>query len=369
MRKDSGFTLIEVLGSVVAAAFLMASLMQLWNLYYGNLQQGQAASHIHMVGEAVKRYISAHYQQLLNSSSQTTGAQISTAQLRNEGFLPEGFQQNVWNQDYEIYIRRTPANAVTAVILTTGGREHEAGDSFGTVLVPGAALRVEGGGGGFVPAPVHGSDDTLIAGAGGYILNLASMGISSPGAGHLGLYLAFDADDSGTDYLYRGEVPGHPELNQMTTELDMTNHTIERVRSIQYVSRTVTADQTCSSADEGQMFLDRVQGMYLCRNNRLVLMSDTGNSSFLKNATIATHGTKINKPDCGASTGKTPQIFVGPVMFSSGASSPSMAAVQAYATSISNTQWQVNLRVLNTSGNWITPGEGFGQTMVFAVCN
>ena len=87
------------------------------------------------------------------------------------------------------------------------------------------------------------------------VLDLAVLGIASPGPGHLGAYSAFDEYDLGTDYLYRGEVPGHPEYNQMTTELDMTGHDIENVGSVQYVSRTVTDGESCATEDEGKMFL------------------------------------------------------------------------------------------------------------------
>ena len=157
-----------------------------------------------------------------------------------------------------------------------------------------------GGAGGFVPTgDITGQiPGTLIGGSGGYVLDLAALGIASPGPGHLGVYSAFDEYDLGTDYLYRGEVPGHPEYNQMQTELDMTGHGIERVGSIQYVSKTVVEGQTCSDADEGKMFLDELQGMYLCRNGMLVLMADTGNSTQFKMSTLASHGDRIDKPYC-----------------------------------------------------------------------
>lgn len=173
-----------------------------------------------------------------------------------------------------------------------------------------------------------------------------------------------------TDYLYRGEVPGHPEYNQMQTELDMTGHGIERVGSIQYVSKTVIEGQTCSDADEGKMFLDELQGMYLCRNGMLVLMADTGNSTQFKMSTLASHGDRIDKPYCAPGTGTKPQIYVAPVVASSGMKSPPMASFQAWATSISDTQWQVSFRVLNTSNpnSWVYPDSNYGRVMVFTTC-
>ncbi len=72
-----------------------------------------------------------------------------------------------------------------------------------------------GGAGDFVPtSDITGqTPGTLLGSSGGYVLDLAALGIASPGSGHLGAYSAFDEHDIGTDYLYRSEVPGHPEYN------------------------------------------------------------------------------------------------------------------------------------------------------------
>lgn len=371
MKQSYGFTLVEVLGAIVISSFLMVGLVNLWQQFYGNLQQAQAAQHLQTVANAANRYIKQHYQALLTQAAPAAGPQITIQQLIDESYLPDGFQEtNIWNQDYAIYVRRPQENRLTFIVLTTGGWDHKDDDPFTNVTVPGAAMRLKGSGG-FVPTgDIDGlSDDVLVGAGGGYVLDLAGFGIASPGAGHLGLYAAFDDYDLGTDYLYRASVPGQPEYNQMTVELDMTGHGIEHVGSVQFVSRTVNAGDPCTDAEEGRMLFDQEQGMYLCRNHELVLMADTGNSSPVKNATIATHGQRIEKPRCGAS-GKTAQIYVAPVDFSSGASSPSLAAVQAYATSVSDTQWQVNLRVLNTKDStWINPPAGYGRAMVLAICN
>ena len=270
-----------------------------------------------------------------------------------------------------VYVRKPHENTLISITITRGGREHKEGDSFATLTVPGAALRL-GGAGGFVPtgALPGQQDGTLHGAAGGFILDLAALGITSPGPGHLGAYSAFDEYDLGTDYLYRGEVPGHPEYNQMQTELDMTGHGIENVGSVQYVSRTVTDGESCSTEDEGKMFLDELQGMYLCRNGMLVLMADTGNSTQFKMSTVANNGDRIAKPSCAPGTGTSPQIYVAPAIASSGSQSPAMSALQAWATSVSATEWQVHLRVLNTSNSdaWVYPTPEYGRVMVFTTC-
>lgn len=370
--RNSGFTLLEMIITITVITILMPIAYQIWLSGFTTYQQGQVADQLRQINTAADGYVKRHFETLLASSSGSSGPQISIAQLINEGLLPDGFRNsNLWGQSYEIYVRKPHANTLHTVTISRGGREHKEGDSFAALIVPGAAMQL-GGAGGFVPTgdlPGQ-TDGTLHGAAGGFILDLAAIGIASPGPGHLGAYSAFDERDLGTDYLYRSEVPGHPEYNEMNTELDMTGHSIERVGSIQYVSKTVTEGQTCTAGDEGKMFLDQAQGLYLCRNAQLVLISDTGNSTQFKMSTLASHGDRVDKPYCAPGTGTKPQIYVAPVVASSGMKSPPMASFQAWATSISDTQWQVSFRVLNTSNpnSWVYPDSNYGRVMVFTTC-
>ena len=370
--KQSGFTLIELVIALTVIGVLMPIVYQHWQIGYIAEQQSHAADQLRQVNDASDAYIKRHFDTLLSSTTPSSGPQLTIDQLVNDGLLPEGFRNsNIWGQSYEIYVRKPHENTLNSITITRGGREHKEGDSFATLTVPGAALRL-GGAGGFVPtgALPGQQDGTLHGAAGGFILDLAALGITSPGPGHLGAYSAFDEYDLGTDYLYRGEVPGHPEYNQMQTELDMTGHGIENVGSVQYVSRTVTDGESCSTEDEGKMFLDELQGMYLCRNGMLVLMADTGNSTQFKMSTVANNGDRIAKPSCAPGTGTSPQIYVAPAIASSGSQSPAMSALQAWATSVSATEWQVHLRVLNTSNSdaWVYPTPEYGRVMVFTTC-
>ena len=365
--KQSGFTLIELVIALTVIGVLMPIVYQHWQIGYIAEQQSHAADQLRQVNDASDAYIKRHFDTLLSSTTPSSGPQITIDQLVNDGLLPEGFRNsNIWGQSYEIYVRKPHENTLNSITITREGREHKEGDSFATLTVPGAALR-PGGAGGFVPpgALPGQQDGTLHGAAGGFILDLAALGITSPGPGHLGAYSAFDEYDLGTDYLYRGEVPGHPEYNQMQTELDMTGHGIENVGSVQYVSRTVTDGESCSTEDEGKMFLDELQGMYLCRNGMLVLMADTGNSTQFKMSTVANNGDRIAKPSCAPGTGTSPQIYVAPAIASSGSQSPAMSALQAWATSVSATEWQVHLRVLNTSNSdaWVYPTPEYGKLL------
>ena len=258
ISRQSGFTIVEMLIVLVIIAMLMPSVYDLWRSNFIAFQQGLAADQMRQVNEAANAYVKRNFETLLSSATPSSGPQISIQNLIDDDLLPDGFRNsNIWGQSYEIYVRSPHENTLNTITITRGGREHEEGDSFATLTVPGAALQL-GGAGGFVPtgALPGQTDGTLHGTAGGFILDLAALGIASPGPGHLGAYSAFDEYDLGTDYLYRSEVPGHPEYNQMETSLDMTGHDIENVGSIQYVSRTISDDDSCSDEDEGKMFLD-----------------------------------------------------------------------------------------------------------------
>jgi hypothetical protein len=252
------------------------------------------------------------------------------------------------------------------VILTTGGRSHSTSDpKFGNMIVPETAALAKAG---FVPV----SANTVLQGAGGaWTASLAEMGLSGT-AGHLGLVSSFDSSVLENDYLYRVGVPGHPEYNEMSVTLDMTDHDIINVKSLRYEPHTL-ADMNggtfCTSADdEGRTFLDADNGLYLCRNQKTVLISDSGNSLALQEARLVSTGALIDKPVCADGAGLHPEIFVTPSVAATGAESPAIAALQSWATDFSDEQWQVHLRIKNSRDVWIYPSSSYGRMVVYTSC-
>lgn len=369
--------MIEVIGALFILAFLLPKLADLINVGFLDTQKRQAADHMVLVNRASANYVRKHHADLLSKTSATSGPTVSVADLVDDGLLPNGFRnRNVWGQEYAIYIRKdATSNYLRAVVLTTGGRGQDK-TSFVSTVVPGAAALM-GGAGGFVPTgDIPGQTaDTLQGTGGGWILSLGAIGVPSPGPGHLGALTSFDSTDLGQDFLYRVAVPGHPELNAMQTELDMTDHAIRRVSELQFVEREIT-DESCTSADEqGRVFLDKLQGLYLCRDNSLEIISDSGNSSLLKKTTVAKSGDHIEKPTCAAGTNTVPAIFTAPSIFEAGPEAPPLTAVQTWAVSLSDTEWQVFARVqtpdkslsLDNTG-WVYPEENYGRILVMTTC-
>lgn len=364
--------LIEVLGALIIMMLLLPALANLWVQGSDEMEKRQAADQLALVNKAVAGYARKHQATLLTQASVAGGPTITTADLVVESFLSAGFTgRNVWGQTYQIFFRQPSAGNIQAIVLTTGGRgANPRAPRFASAIVPSAASML-GGTGGFIPTgDMPGQTSNMLQGAfGGWSLDLASVGIPSPGPAHLGALSGFDASSLGQDFLYRLAVPGHPELNQMQTDIDMTDHSIRNLHDVQFMPRTLSTE-TCDAASEGRMFLDPAQGFYICRNGQMEIVADSGNSVFLKGAFLAVDGQMVDKPQCAPGTNTVPQIFVSPTIAAAGAEAPPITSFQAWATDVSATQWQVHLRLLTTDDNlgWVNPPANYGRIVVYTTC-
>lgn len=369
--------LLGAIGAIILLIIMMPGFLGWWESGHTATQQRIVANHMTAVTRAARQYVNRHQDTLLTQASASAGPSVTIADLINEGFLTEGFQpRNAWLQEYQIHVRQPQTGTLQAIVLTTGGRNNET-DKFRNVTIPGAAALV-GGAGGYVPSGVlPGQTENMLQGAGnGWILDLGSVGIASPGSGHLGAVSSYDSSALGQDFLYRVAVPGQPELNAMQTELDMTDHAIRNVSELQFQEREITDEACAAPEDQGRVFLDSVQGLYICRNNSLEIIGDSGNSTPLKNVTLAKNGDRITKPVCAPNTGTAPAVFTSPSIAEAGPEAPPLTSFQTWATSLSDTEWQVHMRV--QTGNkrldgadgegWIYPADDYGRIMVLTMC-
>jgi hypothetical protein len=372
IRTQGGFTSLEILGGVVVFLLLLPVLASLVESGLDSMKKRAVADHLAKVADAASSYCKEHWAGLVASTSATTAASITLNQLRADGFLPSGFQNtNAWGQTYGIYALQPATGELQTVVLTTGGRGAGEGKSFLNSDVPSCAAEI-GGAGGFIPTgDVPGQPTGLLQGVyGGWSINLAATNIPNPGPGHIGALISLRDGDLGKDFLYRIEVPGHPELNEMATELDMTDHAIENVREVQFESHSLSDMGACDPSREGRVFFDPSVGLYVCRNGQPEVIADTGNSMFLKDATIVRDGDYISKPTCPPGTGTLPHIFVAPAMFAEGSVSKPLVAVQCWATD-HGSRWQVHMRVRNADTNdpWVSPPAGYGRIMALVTCD
>lgn len=369
--------LLGTIGAILIFIVMIPQFITLWEQGNSATQQRVCADHLRMIVRAAESYVGRHQDTFLTQAQPGSGPSFTVQDMINDGLLPQGFsRQNVWRQTYTVHVRQPEQGTLQAIVLTSGGRDASDGPaSFGNVTVPGAAALV-GGAGGYIPTGVlPGQPSSILQGAGGgWTLDLASVGIPSPGAGHLGALSTYDASSLGQDFLYRVAVPGNPELNAMQTELDMTDHAIDNVQSVQFVEREISSESCTADEDQGRMFLDREQGLYLCRNHSLELVSDTGNAANFKEAVVVANGARVKKPVCAPGTNTTPAIYVAPQLAAAGAQAPPITAFQAWATSVSNTEWQVHLRLQTADKStgddegWLYPAANYARVFALTQC-
>ncbi len=418
---EAGFTLVEVLGAILVAGLMLTLLTGVVQRGTIWMEQASVANHLRLVTEAFEDYASLHETELLADAGQASGPSVTLEELQREGFLPQGFAAtNLWNQDYALHVRKIELSyqaegtegddgsdddaqtisRLALVVLTSGGRGsvYDADNAtFLNVHVPGAAARA-GVHAGYIPWLDRDGATTadLVSGQGSYVLPLASLGIASPGPGHLGAYLVLGAreESSSDNFLHRVAVPGRPELNQMETVLDMTGNAIVNTGFIRLQEHDLVAGSSpleggvsvCSGEDLGKLFLDKNFGLYLCRLVReedgsevpqLALLSDSANAVSIQGMTLAADNELIERPLCASGTGAEAQIFVAPAMASSGPSSPAMAALRAWASVEDETHWRVHIRVKNTehdTGSWYEPAQeganslAYGAAQVITAC-
>lgn len=186
------------------------------------------ARQLHQVTQGAQGYITAYASTIEGASSPTSPATITIPMLEATGFLPQGFQAtNPYGQDWEVQVLQPNPGQLEALVLSVGGQPippvdvprigAEAGSKGGTVTSVGTAQ------GSFA----------------GWQVSLANY--TNPGAGHLAALLYFDNGNLENDYLYRVSVPGQPQLNTMSTDLNMGNNNVTNANNIQ--ANTVTASK------------------------------------------------------------------------------------------------------------------------------
>lgn len=314
---QSGFSSVEAIGAMFVFVILATLLAMLWTMGLDFLKKRAAAHQLAEVGRAAVTY--ARSQGLLFSLFPGEQAiPVSSDDLIAAGALahpPDEPLRNAWQQEYKIYYYLPPSTdrqQLTVLVLTADGEPFSMADAPAALVGGSAGIVIETDAG-----------DTLQGVGGGYAIKLGSppMDIPSPGPGHMGLYATLDDAALNADVLYRVAVPGQAELNQMRVNLDMRDHSLLGVQSLQFNASTVDLATICGEDDatraaaEGKVFYHPGQGaapggLFACRRGRPQLIADAGNSAFIRAALTAPHDAEVAKPSCPDD--QTPFIAVSP---------------------------------------------------------
>ncbi|MCR5815080.1 MAG: shufflon system plasmid conjugative transfer pilus tip adhesin PilV [Desulfovibrio sp.] len=362
-HRESGFLTIQGIAAVALFAILAAALAQGFQLVMAYLQKRVVAEQLQQVASAAKDYaISRALLETLTPGAEAT--RVESASLISAGLLPQSDTTtltNPWGQRYVVYyfVPITPDNRrkLVTVVLTEGG---EAVSDAKTLAVTHA-----GAAAGIV---IQKNNEDMLRGVGGSYsipLGKAPMNIPSPGSGHIGYYLQLDDAALLSDTLYRVAVPGRSELNQMQVDLDMSDHSLSNVQSVQFNATSVTSldlESICGSTEaekqqaEGKVFFftnsessDNPSGLYTCRHGSPWMVADAGNSPLLKKTyTVAPEAT-IPAPACP--DGQTPFISVSPATLPQALSSGTSLYSYYTGSGTNADPWIVHLEVNGAPSN------------------
>jgi competence protein ComGC len=237
-----GIALIDVAIAVGLIGVLLAILIPIITARQTDVREQAAAQHMRQFAEGAGFYIKENFTSLYSASGAGPVA-VTAATIRSAGKLPSSFAlTNGYGQSYCLLVARSPSATPTRLLLESFA-VTEGGRAIADTRVPFVAAMI--GAQGAAVENVGGS--TLIRGAyGGFQVaasNYSSANCSGTAIarGHLASALFFDNQHLIADYLYRFEVPGRPEANTMSTNINMGGNNINnagRVVGDQFVDRT-----------------------------------------------------------------------------------------------------------------------------------
>ncbi|CAG2155455.1 shufflon system plasmid conjugative transfer pilus tip adhesin PilV [Cupriavidus numazuensis] len=206
-----------------------------------NVQTSAASSQMLVFDKAALQFVQDEAATLVGQATATVPVSVTPAMLVSGGYLPAGFSAtNVFGQTWLLQVLQPTPNSLQAIVTSQGGRAIT--DTRQLVQIAAQA----GAQGGFVPYAGQNGDPTMAPtsayGAyGAWQVPLANF--TNPGSGRLASLLAFTGAQANNGYLYRVQVPGHPELNKMQTSIDMGGNDLN-------TAGRVTANSALTSGGE-----------------------------------------------------------------------------------------------------------------------
>lgn len=215
---NRGFTLIEMLGVLAVGALMTLGVVAMIDSTLEDSKGQQAALYQSQITAAAIKYINANYATLQAEASASPPAMRNVDALKAAGFLSSNFNAtNPYGQTPCILVQASPPALLNALVVTEGGTD------IATKELAYVAANA-GQGGGYIsssnPTVAQGAFNSWSMPLAGYISGHCSS--AAAGANHLASAVFFSGPGQlSTDFVYRASVPGRPDLNQMTTPLNM----------------------------------------------------------------------------------------------------------------------------------------------------
>ncbi|MGP8437809.1 shufflon system plasmid conjugative transfer pilus tip adhesin PilV [Paraburkholderia fungorum] len=176
---------------------------------------------------------------------------------------------NIYGQSYTMSVFKESNGQLDMVVTTSGG----------SAIPDGSLLRISkmmGGAGGYI---LRTSPTIVQNGAAGWSQPIANFGVN-PGGGHIAAAAFFANAAQANDYLYRHQVAGHPELNQMSTTLDMTHNNIANAATVaaSAVAVTAAAGGTAVVSLNNSQLLDNNNNLFVRANGTVYVQNVAGSA-------------------------------------------------------------------------------------------
>ncbi|EBJ5123678.1 shufflon system plasmid conjugative transfer pilus tip adhesin PilV [Salmonella enterica] len=173
-----------------------------------------AATQAKRVQKAVQLYIKDNHSMIASTATASTPYIFGVSQLIGAGYLPTGFSTtNGFGATYQTRVFEPTADKLQSMTYLAGGARLSKSQARKVAIGIGAE-------GGIIDG------NTAKGALGSWSVALSSFGGYNPGDGSVVIAGFYDHGISINDYLYRKSVPGHPELNTMSTSLNMGNNNI-----------------------------------------------------------------------------------------------------------------------------------------------
>lgn len=235
---DRGWAMLEM-----GLVLIVTMVAGLWGMSkFGDWQKEKSwqveANRISTYAAAARSYVGRNYATLLSASSTTAPTVITTAMLKNTGFLATGFSEtNPQGQRMQTYLVRNAQNTelLQGMVISSGGSVYEA------KAIRLIARDIKTGFGGYIE-----DGQTITGSLRAWSIPLSSYGATS-GKGHLAVMLSTDelsGAQEDNDRLYRFQVNGRPDLNKMHTAIDMGGNNLNSVGNVNAQNGIFTSNVT-----------------------------------------------------------------------------------------------------------------------------
>ncbi|EAO6530900.1 shufflon system plasmid conjugative transfer pilus tip adhesin PilV [Salmonella enterica] len=201
-----------------------------------------AATQAKRVQKAVQLYIKDNHSMIASTATTSTPYIFGVSRLISAGYLPTGFSTtNGFGATYQTRVFEPTADKLQSMTYLAGGARLSKSQARKVAIGIGAE-------GGIIDG------NTAKGALGSWSVALSSFGGYNPGDGSVVIAGFYDHGISINDYLYRKSVPGHPELNTMSTSLNMGNNNITNAATTTTTTLNATDVNARTTRTEGETY-------------------------------------------------------------------------------------------------------------------